>query len=245
MGHNIPKIQWEDVNELVFDYPPTVDDGDQFVPTNTVSISISGVRQVSTNYVEIQRTVTFEFVTQTLKMLYDSFMSTWAVLGNTFKYFEDQNSGTFVYYEISDLQTKSKKIMPKTANSYLWQIPISMRRVLGIVEGEDTVLTILNNQASAVDLTGLIFDKTEYTQGIVTCELRRKTSLSELVSQTTLVAIYNSTSDSWDVTPTAIGDDCGVVFSITGAGQVQYTSTDMSGSGYIGTLKAKQSVFQA
>ena len=46
-------------------------------------------------------------------------------------------------------------------------------------------------------------------------------------------------ADSWEIALASHVDDAGVNFTITSAGQVQYSSTNMSGASYAGTLRLK------
>lgn len=246
MAYNIPKIVYgEDDTEIFFQYPPEVDDGETVDVSENITASISGVRQVSVNFMEFLRELSFSFLTEELKAAMLLFFTTWGGYGKSFKYFEDQNDLDFVYYEISDLKFKPKRHIRKGNNRYLYKIPLKLRRVLGFIEGESTVIYIQNNKASAVDLTGVQFNSEEYGSVVITGELRRKTDSSELLSMLTLTALYDSFDGTWSVTagPDVSEEDIGIIFSITNGGQLQYTSTDMAGPNYVGTYKIKQSKF--
>lgn len=53
----------------------------------------------------------------------------------------------------------------------------------------------------------------------------------ELVTEGTLRGLYRTITSSWELDgSTSVGDSVGVTFSITNAGQVQYTSTDLGGA---------------
>ncbi len=95
-----------------------------------------------------------------------------------------------------------------------------------------TKFTMANNQSAAADVTALIFDKTLYRTARIRIDIRRKTDTasSEVRATHILSAIYNTQADTWSVTDSMDGDDDGVVFSITSAGQIQYTSTNITGS---------------
>lgn len=246
MAHNIPKIEYGNTpTQIVFDYPPILDDGDERETKATVSDSVSGIRQVSAQYVEVIRNLKFSFVSETLKSALELFYDLNAGLGKSFKYFEDKNGIAFAFYELDELKLKPKRIQAVGENAYIWEIPLKLRRVLGLTQGDDTMFQILNNQAAPVNVAGLILDKTKYTSAVITAELRRKTDTQEVLSIAYLVALYDSFTSTWDITANFDGADCGVDFSITTAGQVQYTSTNLTGANYSGTLKAKQSLFSA
>lgn len=105
--------------------------------------------------------------------------------------------------------------------------------------------TILNNQASPVDLTDASYDGAIYTSVKIDVEIKRiDATPTEVMARIELWLIYKSTG--WELTQVDRGDDVGVVFSIdtTGSmGQVQYTSTNMSGGSYSGTVKYFASKF--
>lgn len=246
MAHNIPKIEYGNSPTVIsFDYPPVVDDGDEYESKAVISDAISGIRQVSVQNIEAVRKLKFSFLSESKRSALDSFFTSHAGYGKSFKYFEDKNGVTFSYYELDELKFQPKKITAVGENAYIYELPLKLRRVLGLTQGEDTVFQILNNQVAAANIAGLILDYTQYTSAVITAELRRKTDTQEVLAIVYLVALYDSFSSTWDITPTFQGADCGVDFSITTAGQVQYTSSNLTGSNYSGTLKAKQSLFGA
>lgn len=83
-----------------------------------------------------------------------------------------------------------------------------------------------NNQSSAADVTGLSFANATYRNAeiIVTVFID---ATSDLAATYTLNAIQKSAS--WEMSQEYTGDVSGIVFTITSAGQVQYTSTNVSG----------------
>ncbi len=246
MSFNIPKIVYGDAaTEIAFSFPPEVDDGESLEANERVSQSISGVRQVSVDSISVVRAMKFSFLSDALKTALETFYKTHALYGKSFKFFEDKDGAAFVYYDVLDFKFIPKRSIGKV--NYPWSIPLKFRRVLGLVEGDNEVLTILNNQASAVNLTGIIFDSTEYTSAVITGELRRRTDSSEVVSQMTLTAQYRTPTADWIITqgPDVSETPAGVTFSILSTGQVQYVSDNLSGTNYVGVYKVKQSKFSA
>lgn len=244
MSFSIPKIVYGDMDtEVRFDFPPELDDGEQLEAAENVSTSISGVRQVSISNIEIKRAPTFTFVSDAKKAELYAFYSTFGLFGKAFKYFEDQDGADFVYYECDKFEFKPKRTTGK--RNYPWAIPFKFRRVLGFTEGDNEVINILNNQASPVDLVSVVFDKAEFSSAIITGELRRKTDSGEVLSTLTLIAQYRSVTDDWIISagPDVSELPIGVVFSITSAGQVKYTSDNLAGANYVGVYKIKQSKF--
>ncbi len=99
---------------------------------------------------------------------------------------------------------------------------------VAIVTGDiiPTNFIAANNQASAADVTGLAFANgvTRSFKALVDVRIDATSDLYELFE---LTAIQKAAS--WDMSQTATGDTSGIVFSITNAGQVQYTSTNETG----------------
>lgn len=114
--------------ELAFDYPPIENSGEKADAVETVSISRSGVRQVSVSYIEIKRNLEFSFLSQTLKLELDTFMHSHALYGNDFRYFDDKTLTSYVTYSLGGLKYDPKKIAGKGVNSYVWAAALDFRR---------------------------------------------------------------------------------------------------------------------
>lgn len=63
----------------------------------------------------------------------------------------------------------------------------------------------------------------------------RTTDSAEINESGTITIQYYSTSGTWDLGQDYIGD-ASTIFSITNAGQVQYTSSNLAGLNYEGTI---------
>lgn len=105
----------------------------------------------------------------------------------------------------------------------------------GIVEAQ---LALANNQA-ATNITGLVLDKTLYKSALVFFQARRKTDAGEAVFVGRMALMYRDFTNAWDLAVDGLGDELGVTFSITGAGQVQYATDNMAGAGYSGKIVFK------
>jgi len=93
--------------------------------------------------------------------------------------------------------------------------------------GQGSNVTILNSQASVKDVTNLTIDNTVFTSAYVALEVTRTNIF------TTLFLYIQNSSSTWRITEgPSNGEAHGLTFSITAAGQVQYTS-DASGSGIL------------
>jgi len=83
----------------------------------------------------------------------------------------------------------------------------------------ETSATLLDAQVSAADITGLAFANTTVRSFVVQISIVRGSSYEKIQ----LMAIQKGSS--WDMSVEGVGDDSGIEFSITAAGQVQYIST--------------------
>lgn len=84
-----------------------------------------------------------------------------------------------------------------------------------------------NNVASAANVTGFAFaaGTVRSFRAIVSVSINATTSLNEVFD---ILGIQRA-AGGFDIAITSAGDDSGVVFSITSAGQVQYTSANSAG----------------
>jgi hypothetical protein len=88
--------------------------------------------------------------------------------------------------------------------------------------------TLANNQSSPANVTGLSFSTSTVTGfqvfGSVTIN-----ATADLYATFVLNGIYKTASTTWEMSSDYVGDVTGVVFSITSAGQIQYTSSNYTG----------------
>lgn len=101
--------------------------------------------------------------------------------------------------------------------------------------------SIANNQA-ATDVTGLIFNKANIKSAHIAWNLERKTDTQNEQESGWLYVYHDSADDVWRISTQSVGDDAGVTFTITAAGQVQYASDDLTGTNYSGNLRIVQSL---
>lgn len=116
--------------EILFDYPPIEPTGEALEAKAVTSESLSGIQQTALNYIEGKRELKFSFLTNTIYQLVDTFLKTHALLGDSFRYFEDKTLSTYVEYELDALKTKPRKIAAKGVDVYVWEVPLSFRRVV-------------------------------------------------------------------------------------------------------------------
>lgn len=104
--------------------------------------------------------------------------------------------------------------------------------------GEERDFTLVNSQSSAADITNLVFNKAGVTGAIVEYLVQRVTDSVELTEFGSFGCAYNPTSLSWSLFAISENspDNANIVFSITSAGQVQYTTSNEAGTGTISKI---------
>ena len=97
--------------------------------------------------------------------------------------------------------------------------------------------TITNNQSTPDPITGLSFDGAIYRAVVLRYAIYRVTDTNEVAQTGQLRLTYKTNAMSWSISDDFGGDDAGVTFSIDATGQILYTSTDLTGTGYSSSLK--------
>ena len=96
---------------------------------------------------------------------------------------------------------------------------------------------LANNVGAPTDVTGLVFSSASYKSVRVMITISRRTDTQNVEEVGHMFLVYDAEASDWRISIDTLLDDAGVVFTVTAAGQVQYTSTDLTGSSYSGTLK--------
>lgn len=100
---------------------------------------------------------------------------------------------------------------------------------------------ILQSQPTPLNLTGLIFDKSDIKAVRILVDIFRRSDSSDVKEIGQLWLTLNSETDTWEdpILQSFVGD-AGVVFSIDAStGQVKYTSTNLAGASYNGILRLR------
>jgi hypothetical protein len=103
-------------------------------------------------------------------------------------------------------------------------------------------VSIANNQVSLDNVSNLVFDGAVAKKFIVDYGLYRSTDTTSLAQAGRLRGVYNEDAAEWYLSDDYSGQNAGVTFSITNGGQIQYTSSNISGTGYVGTLEYRISI---
>lgn len=91
---------------------------------------------------------------------------------------------------------------------------------------QETSFSAANNQAAAANVTSFAFANGVVRSFSAQVSVRIDAT-ADLFETFTLSGIQKGAS--WDMAATAVGDESGIVFSITSGGQIQYTSTNVTG----------------
>lgn len=122
----------------------------------------------------------------------------------------------------------------------------AVTEVLGSISGPDDILpstfSISNNVGVATSLTNLAFNTGSVRQATVTYAIYRRTdsSTSGHAEMGVINLIFDNNASSgnkWLMNQSNVVGNAGVAFSITDAGQLQYTSTNIAGANYSATLR--------
>lgn len=99
--------------------------------------------------------------------------------------------------------------------------------------------TLVNDQTSAASITGLIFSPATYRSAKVEYAIYRQTdtALTGVAQVGQLRLVYNSQQATWLLSDDYSGQNSGIEFSVTSLGQLQYKSSNILGTNYLGTLK--------
>lgn len=100
----------------------------------------------------------------------------------------------------------------------------------------NSTASILNNQTSPVDVVGLSFSNAETRSARATYQIKRSVAGNTLIQSGTLFLDWNPQTSNWVLTHDFTAGNAGVTFTVLPSGQVQYTSTNLTGSGYQGDI---------
>ena len=102
-----------------------------------------------------------------------------------------------------------------------------------------TFSPIADNQSSAANITGLSFNTATASGFRAVYYVTRTSSNGTITEFGQLFGVFNSQSATWTMNKFGSAGDAGITFTITSAGQIQYTTTNHGGSSYSGSIKFK------
>lgn len=116
---------------LDFIYPSVKSAEPFYDPTQTITDSVAGVRQVITNNVIVKVDLEFRFLTNELKeKIRDNWYLPWALYGNSFRYFESKDEAGYHEYELDNFDFKPVRDFPDGSGNFRYKYPLKLRRVL-------------------------------------------------------------------------------------------------------------------
>lgn len=112
-----------------FSYPSTKNPSPEYLPTEQIGESISGVRQVQVNNIIKKVSLDFKFIPKAkIDILTADWYLAWAVYGKTFRYYQSLEVSSYENYEMDSLDFKPLQEIPKEGD-FLYKLPLKFRRV--------------------------------------------------------------------------------------------------------------------
>jgi hypothetical protein len=119
----------ETFKKIEFDFPPIEKSGEKLNPQERRSISLSGISQVSIDYIEGVRALNFSHLTNTKYLAFKAFYDESAVYGESFRYYDDKTLTDYINYELRSFDWDGVKIASR-GTSYVWAVPVQFRRAV-------------------------------------------------------------------------------------------------------------------
>ena len=138
-------------------------------------------------------------------------------------------------YSKLEVPFKDKVVEPSASVTRAWGEFFRLIRIIIEPLGREKSFTLLNNVTVANDITDLTFSSTQQSCAAVDYLIQRVTTGTgavELVQTGTFYLAYKPTSLSWALVGmgTPAPSNAGVTLSVTSKGQIQYTSTNITGT---------------
>lgn len=125
-----------------------------------------------------------------------------------------------------------------------WAVEVTevLSSLLGPNDILQTSFNINNNVSTPTNITGLVFNTATVRGATIEYSVYRISTANPSGNAETgiITLIYDDSAapgSRWQMAIGNISGDAGINFSITDAGQVQYTSTDINSVGYSGVIK--------
>lgn len=96
---------------------------------------------------------------------------------------------------------------------------------------------LTQNANTNLDIPNLNFPIDEVRSAFITYSVYRSTATNSSFDSGEMVIIYDSLNTTWYLQRESVGNsDTDITFNITSAGQIQITTTSLSGTGYSGRI---------
>lgn len=113
---------------------------------------------------------------------------------------------------------------------------VAVEAILGAAYIIPTTFAIANNQSSAANVTGALLSSSTARSAVVEWQARRVTTgggAVEVVERGYFYMTYNTLAATWVLTyGSSGGDNSGLTFTTTSAGQIKYVSDNMAAGSY-------------
>lgn len=109
-----------------------------------------------------------------------------------------------------------------------------------VQRGGDQISQSLDDNQTNTAITGASFDKTQVKGARMLVDLFRRNDSQSANEIGELFVTHDTEADVWRVFFASHDGDTDTTFSITAAGQLQYSTSTYGGTGYTGTLKLTQ-----
>lgn len=131
------------------------------------------------------------------------------------------------------------------ATAWATEVTNVLNNLLGPNDILETSFNIANNQTTAANVTGLIFNTGAVRSAVVEYSVFRisDTNPSGNTETGEMHIVYDNAA-GFSIGIGGIVGNSGCIFTITAAGQVQYTSTDIGSTNYTGIMKFKARALQ-
>jgi hypothetical protein len=155
----------------------------------------------------------------------------------------DADSNTISNLETDNLKTGVLNVATNLSGATDTQIPSALavktyiESIPSSIGASEVSFTVANNQSSFANITDLAFNPANIRSATIEYAIYRSTSLSQLAQAGELRIVYNTGLNKWFFSDSYAGQNAGVEFNVTNAGQIQYKSSLISGGSYAGTLK--------
>lgn len=138
-------------------------------------------------------------------------------------------------------ETSERRWGDETTN-YLVTLGTAINDITSVGDIPLLSIPINNNQTTLINVDNLSFETTQVRHAIIEYSVYRVTSSEEVSQCGNLLITYKNNAATWELIDNTVGD-AGVSFTITTAGQVQYTSTNMAGTGYQSKMSFRARAF--
>lgn len=133
------------------------------------------------------------------------------------------------------------------ATDWATEVTNVLSNIVGPDDILDTSFNIANNQTTFADITGLVFNIGSVRSAVIEYNITRTSDSNPSgLTETGEFHIVYDNVDGWSIGSGGVIGNSGVTFQITSLGQMQYQSTDVGSTNYVGTMvfsaKAKQQV---